>query len=338
MDEFFQFEPFKVFSKVQTDSLIFKIHALGADPPDRERSFIEQVRKERARKEHRTVFLRHEDHHKALSGILEDYANFSVAEHSEPGNNNPSIMVSLKSRQELSVVIDTPTPTTPSDAGTGFGATTAGSTATNPWTYSFAPMMPSSGVTTYLLKLTQELRGICSAVIRNRKESQPSATEPLLWHRGPNTNPVYGLVVRMQYARDKFGENMSQQWFHPAFYWNGKNSPEETTQAAAGGASNKAQNKEWEFWKSRDPLRLHKKEGSPAQSYSILTPDYRRLYALCMVDKHSSEVLKQQADQKVEGSNALRSYLEDVRNHFQPGLVSKGKGGDIAYFSTKQCG
>jgi hypothetical protein len=151
----------------------------------------------------------------------------------------------------------------------------------------------------------------------------------------------------MEYARASFGERMTQRWFRPAFYWNGKNSPEETASSTAAGTSAKVLHKEGMFWKNRDRLRLYKKEGSPAESYSISTPDPQRLYALCMVDKDSVKMLRQQVEQQVEGAEALWSYLEDVRNHFQPGLASKRRATSsrqsaeddgIAYCSTNQNG
>ncbi|KAG0243060.1 hypothetical protein BGX31_011223 [Mortierella sp. GBA43] len=331
MDEFFQFEPFKVFSRVQTDSLIFKIRRLDATRP------------ERTLMEHRTVFLRHTDHHKPLSGVLQDYLDYFAMAH-DPNNNNLDIMVSSRSRQELSVAIEAPTPTTSTSSSTSTTTTTGGASG-NSWTYSFAPMMPTTGLATYLLSLTQGLGGICSA--GTKKTSQMEAPEPLLWHRGPNTNPVYGLVVRMEYARASFGEMMTQRWFRQAFYWNGKNSPEETASSTAAGTSAKALHKEGMFWKNRDRLRLYKKEGSPAESYSISTPDPQRMYALCMVDKDSVKMLRQQVEQQVEGAEALWCYLEDVRNHFQPGLASKRRATSsrqgaeddgIAYCSTNQNG
>ncbi|KAI8595464.1 hypothetical protein EDD21DRAFT_409084 [Dissophora ornata] len=281
LDEFFQFEPFKVFSKVQTDSLIFKIRAL--DP-----SSTDPSSREHALQDHSTVFLRHTDHHKSLTGILQDYMDYPIA-NSQCVGNDLSIMASSKSRQELSAAILAPPPSlAPSAAGSAASTSSTTSATTTTWTYSFAPMMPSSGLTTYLLTLAQDLGGICSA--GTKKVNRLSAAEPLLWHRGPNTNPVYGLVVRMEYARVNFGEIMTDRWFRPALYWNGKNSPEES----APGASI---HKEGLFWQGRDRLRLSKKEGSPAESYLVPTPDPQRLYALCMMDKESVKVLRQQVEQ-----------------------------------------
>ncbi|KAF9357426.1 hypothetical protein BGX34_009369 [Mortierella sp. NVP85] len=310
LDEFFQFEPYKVFPKAQTDSLIFKIHSvevLRTDP-----SFRKQ-----ALKEHGTVFLRHMGHHEPLAGILQDYTDYFKTD-SSGSINNLNIMASWKSRQELSDAMD-------------------------PSTYSFAPMMPSSWLATYMSSLTQDLGRICSAGAKKLNRSTPS--EPLLWHRGPNTNPLYGLVVRMEYARGYFGEIMTQRWFRPAFYWNGKNSPEETTSTASSGAPTKPQHKEGDFWKSRDRLRLSKKEGSAAESYCIPTSDPQRLYALCMVDKESVKELKQQVEQNIEGAKDLWDYLRNVRIHFQPGLEESSSGkqhtakdNGIACCSTNQCG
>ncbi|KAF9962867.1 hypothetical protein BGZ65_007470 [Modicella reniformis] len=348
MDEFFQFESLKVFSRVQTDSLIFKIRTL--DP-----SRLDPFTRERALKEHRTTFLRHMNHRKQLIDILKDYKDFSVTTSSEPGNND--IKASSRSRQELSAAIEPPIPTTSSSADVGIGvggststqldaSGTSGGTVTNAWTYSFAPMMPITECAFHLLSRAQYLGGICS------KRNNPSSTsEPLSWHRGPNTNPVYGLVVRMEYARDKFGEAMTQRWFKPALYWNGKYLPEGFSAAGAvGTASKKVLHKEGVFWLDRDPSRLSKKEGSPAESYRVPTSDPRRLYALCMVDKNSIKVLKQQVvDKEIEKAEELLKYLVDVRKHFQPGLASKGEENSsekrktvddegVACCSTSNCG
>ncbi|KAF9140431.1 hypothetical protein BGX30_006532 [Mortierella sp. GBA39] len=375
MDEFFQFEPYKVFSKVQTDSLIFKIRAISPDllpstSPSMSSSILPLG-------DHRTVFLRHTDHHKPLVGILQDYMTFSSAEDPQVArsssssfvvgsatttttnsNSDLNIMVSSKTREELAAVIMAPsaTPTTAAATATGKGDEAA---APATYTYSFAPMMPASVLTTYMLALTQDLGAICSA--GTKKMNRLRAVEPLLWHRGPNTNPVYGLVVRMEYARAMFGEVMTSRWFRPALYWNGKNSPEgpptTATGATGGGASgastlavsSKVLHREGQFWQGRDRQRLSKKEGSPAESYCVPTSDPQRMYALCMVDKESVKVLRQQVELKVEGSQALWNYLTDVRSHFQPGLASKRKvvsGGKaqavddegVAFCSTNQCG
>ncbi|KAG0200545.1 hypothetical protein BGX28_006424, partial [Mortierella sp. GBA30] len=328
LDEFFQFEPFKVFSKIQTDSLIFKIRAMGSQDPN-----TTQL--------HRTVFLRHTGHHKSLADILQDYENFSATDPSAPSQSDLDILVSSKTRAELQAVI------TASTAGSL--ATGSSVTINNPLppSYSFAALMPSSELTTYLLTLTQDLGGICSA--GTKRVNRLNATEPLLWHRGPNTNPVYGLVVRMEYARAMFGEAMSQRWFRPAFYWNGKNSPEGANSVSATSGV-KTIHREADFWQGRDRLRLSKKEGSPAESYLVATPEAQRLYGLCMVDKESVRVLREQVRQGEDGSHALWTYLTDVRNHFQPGLVLKMKkvstsgkqqaveDEGVAFCSTSQCG
>ncbi|KAF9346625.1 hypothetical protein BGX26_001847 [Mortierella sp. AD094] len=343
MDEFFQFEPFKVFSKVQTDSLIFKIRALEVSPSN------PSVR-DKVLQDHSTMFLRHTDHHKPLAEILRDYMEFSTSNTSMGPSNDLSIMASYKTRQELSVSIAAP-PSNPSATSVDATVVSFGSSTTTipTWTYSFAPMMPSSGLTTHLLSLTQDLGGICSA--GTKKLNRLSAVEPLLWHRGPNTNPVYGLMTRMEYARANFGESMTDKWFRPALYWNGKNSPEElaTSGGDGDGVASKT-HKEGLFWQSRDRMRLSKKEGSPAESYLVPKPDPQRQYALCMIDKESVKALKKQVELGIEGSFELWSYLKDVRNHFQPGLASRKRkvapsGGrqsadddGVAFCSTNQCG
>ncbi|KAF9103560.1 hypothetical protein BGX27_010529 [Mortierella sp. AM989] len=342
MDEFFQFEPFKVFSKVQTDSLIFKIRALESSPSS-------PAFKERILQDHSTIFLRHTDHHKSLAGILQDYMEFSISSTSVGSEGDLNIMVSSKTRQELSVAIASP-PSNPSasSAHTTELSVSNSTTSISAWTYSFAPMMPSSGLTTYLLSITQNLGGICSA--GTKKLNRLSAVEPLLWHRGPNTNPVYGLVTRMEYARANFGDTMTDKWFRPALYWNGKNSPEDLALGGGGegdgiggsSAASRTTHKEALFWQSRDRMRLSKKEASPAESYLVPKPDPQRQYALCMIDKESVKALKQQVELGVDGALKLWRYLTDVRNHFQPGLASKKRNQSVdegvAFCSTNQCG
>ncbi|KAF9161611.1 hypothetical protein BGX20_002046 [Mortierella sp. AD010] len=343
MDEFFQFEPFKVFPKVQTDSLIFKIRALDMS------SSNPSVR-DMVLQDHSTMFLRHTDHHKPLAEILRDYMEFSTSSTSMGPRNDLSIMASTKTRQELSVSIATPPSNLSVPSADTTGVNFSCSTTTIPtWTYSFAPMMPSSGLATHLLSLTQDLGGICSA--GTKKLGRLSAVEPLLWHRGPNTNPVYGLVTRMEYARANFGESMTDKWFRPAFYWNGKNSPDElaTSGGDGDGVASKT-HKEGLFWKNRDRVRLSKKEGSPAESYLVPKPDPQRQYALCMIDKESVKALKRHVELGAEGSFKLWSYLKDVRDHFQPGLASRksrvapssgrqsADDEGVAFCSTNQCG
>ncbi|KAF8932448.1 hypothetical protein BGZ47_011373 [Haplosporangium gracile] len=365
MDEFFQFEPYKVFSKVQTDSLIFKIRAIPHDLLPSTLSSMSSSPLPLG--DHRTVFLRHTDHHKPLAGILQDYMVFSANEELQVvrssssfvvgaatnNKNELNIMVSRKTREELAAVIMAPSATPTTTSGKGDEAT-----APATYTYSFAPMLPASVLTTYMLALTQDLGAICSA--GTKKMNRLRAVEPLLWHRGPNTNPVYGLVVRMEYARSMFGEEMTSRWFRPALYWNGKNSPEGPPTAATtatGNASSatilavpsKALHREGQFWQGRDRQRLSKKEGSPAESYCVPTSAPQRMYALCMVDKESVKILRQQVEQRIEGSQALWNYLTDVRSHFQPGLASKRKVASsgkpqavddegVAFCSTNQCG
>ncbi|GJJ77492.1 hypothetical protein EMPS_09851 [Entomortierella parvispora] len=333
MDELFQFEPYKVFAKVQTDSLIFKIRTLPRGPSDHNDDDV-----------HETLFLRHLVRSRSLSGILEDYTDLlgrlriSPPQDENVMDQESSIALSRKSRHELQETIMPPrslpsndTPRRRSNARMPAGG----------WNYSFAPMMPTSNLTEHMLRLTRGLGGICSA--GTKKQNRLQALEPLLWHRGPNTNPVYGLVVRMEYAEANFGLAMTKQWFRPALYWNGKNSPQEGADESAATIS-KALHKEGQFWQSRDRLRLSKKEGSPAESYLVPNPhlstglyptvssgatQHRHRYALCMIDKEAVKVLKRQKEGGVEGAQALWNYLVDVRDHFQPGFAAsktpKGK-------------
>src|SRR5690606_834013 len=102
MDEFFQFEPFKVFSKVQTDSLIFKIRPVDRTPQ------LDPNQRAQDSLEPRTVFFRHTDRHKSLAGILQDYMDFSLPISCSSESNDLSIMVSSKTREELRAAITAP--------------------------------------------------------------------------------------------------------------------------------------------------------------------------------------------------------------------------------------
>jgi len=333
MDELFQFEPFKVFAKVQTDSLIFKIRSL---PLTRLSHSDDSV--------HETLFLRHLVRHRSLLGILKDYNELlirlrpSPPQGAEAMDQEPSIAFSKKTRQELQEAIMPPRSLSSDDA---LGGRPSSRMPSGVWNYSFAPMMPTSNLTEHMRQLTQGLGGICSA--GTKKKNRVQALEPLLWHRGPNTNPVYGLVVRMEYAEASFGPIMTKQWFRPALYWNGKNSPQEGTEESVTAIA-KALHKEGQFWQNRDRVRLSRKEGSPAESYLVPSLysstgfypsissgalQHRHRYALCMIDKEAVKSLKKQKEGGVEGAQALWDYLVDVRDHFQPGLaaskVSKGK-------------
>ncbi|KAG0045213.1 hypothetical protein BGZ83_009558, partial [Gryganskiella cystojenkinii] len=336
MDEFYQFEPFKVFAKVQTDSLIFKVRSMSTASRERQ-PYLDRKEVQDNHNDHCTIFLRHQERHRTLGEILRDYGEVmnnldsSAGSLSDNSTLSSTIEISRKTRRELQESIAPPLSTSITEDDSPSRA--VGRMQGGGWTYSFAPMMPTSNLTEYMLQLTRDLGGLCSA--GTKKQQRAKALEPLLWHRGPNTNPVYGLVVRMEYAQSTFGSTMVKRWFHPALYWNGKNSPQEGAEESKIVPA-KALHKEGQFWRTRDRLRLSKKEGSPAESY--LVPNYgtvdidsdsllssvhqRQRYALCMIDKESVKLLKRQKEEGVEGAQALWNYLVDVRNHFQPGFIA----------------
>ncbi|KAG0225702.1 hypothetical protein BGW42_004141 [Actinomortierella wolfii] len=216
MEEFFQFEPYKVFARVQTDSLIFKLRSHGAEGY----SCNDSVQNDHAVSEQpHTLFLRHLDGRASLKTTLDDYAAFTD---------------DLLARQRGVPAAEPPVAVAPESQSTAEARKEKIACAFKPYaslkaiirspTFSFAPMMPSTPLSDYLLVLTANLGSLCTAGTKRAKSQ--SSVEPLLWHRGPNTNPVYGLVVRMEYALATFGEAVTQRWFRPALYWNGKNAPD----------------------------------------------------------------------------------------------------------------
>ncbi|RHZ72691.1 hypothetical protein Glove_241g22 [Diversispora epigaea] len=291
--EFFQFEPFKVWRKIQTDSLIFRLRRRNEPllsngmSSGRPSSFIEPP----------IVFLRYMNRKATLQETLHAYSNF-----------NPN---STQFDKEMHYKITPPHPQTSLPSTTN--------------SFSFTFLMPTSAVSAYLHSITANFPSLC-----DHSSIKPTWQEcnPLIWHRGPNTNPVYALVVRTSWAYSKFGSDVCKRWLRPVFYWNGKN----------GG-------KEAEFWqKMGDEMRLEKKESSPAEAYvpflsynssgSTITKGChekdKSMYSLIMVDRDAVDKLRKEPGENSE----FWHYLKEARKQLQSGMTSR----EVAYCGTSKCG
>ncbi|CAG8637648.1 10443_t:CDS:10, partial [Ambispora leptoticha] len=293
--EFFQFEPFKVWRKIQTDSLIFRlrrrrecISASNQTAPAQPSSS--------ANLEPYILFLRYMNRKATLHETLQAYANF-----------DPYIDTSFDKDMDYKLTPPYPDTILPSSTNS----------------YSFTFLMPTSIVSAYLHSITAKLPSLCD---HSSLKSTWSVQNPLIWHRGPNTNPVYALVVRTAWAYSKFGAEVCDKWLRPVFYWNGKN----------GG-------KEAEFWSEMgDELRLEKKESSPAEAYVPLLgnsaaaasikdkQDYEKsIYSLIMVDRDAVEKVRKEGE-----DTPFWIYLKAARAHLQAGMNSR----EIVYCGTSKCG
>ncbi|CAG8496879.1 2072_t:CDS:2, partial [Scutellospora calospora] len=280
--EFFQFEPFKVWRKIQTDSLIFRLRRRSESIPS---NGLIPIRPS-ITSEPSTIFLRYMNRKATLQETLQAYANFS-----------PNATLFDK---DMHYKITPPHPHTSLPSPTS--------------SYSFTFLMPTSAVSAYLHSITAHLPSLC-----DHSSMKPTWLEcnPLIWHRGPNTNPVYALVVRTSWAYSKFGKDVCRRWLRPVFYWNGKN----------GG-------KEAEFWqKMGDELRLEKKESSPAEAYvpflsynscgSTISKDSleqeKSMYSLIMVDRDAVDKVRKDFGETSE----FWIYLKEARKYLQTGMTSR---------------
>ncbi|KAI8139632.1 S-adenosyl-L-methionine-dependent methyltransferase [Fennellomyces sp. T-0311] len=257
--EVYQFEPYKVWPKIQTDSLIFRL----------------RMRHENATKK-KLLFLRHMSRKATLDDILYAYTHFdSTAVH------DPLLKYKLTCVDNIDRIRQSPNA-------------------------SFAFLSPTSKLSDQLNHLTSDLPRLCN-----------SEDAPLEFHRGPNTNPVYALVVRTQWARETFGRACCDRWLRPAFYWSGKS---------------KGVDKESTFWLHRDPQRLTRKETSPAEAYLplIRTENGEPFYSMILVDKTGAHELERDPQQYPE----LYRYLSEAREALQDGRADR----KITWCHYNKCG
>ncbi|ORX62363.1 hypothetical protein DM01DRAFT_1276783, partial [Hesseltinella vesiculosa] len=258
--ECFQFEPFKVWPKVQTDSLIFRVSKRQSQPCPP------------------VMFLRHQSRKMTLQEILDAYMQFDPQQHHDH-------LLQCK--------------TTSTDDPQAIDSHMQGS---------FGSLYPTSMVADQMLQRTQHMPRLCQT------NDDPADPSPLLWHRGPNTNPVYALVVRSAWALERFGAKDCAAWLRPVLYWNGKTMQELT---------NKRRPCKPRFWAGRDPRRLTKKENSCAEAFAAWPMAH---YSLILVDKDRAEVLQK--------DTPLYQYLQDARVQLQPSQTDK----TLAWCAFSKCG
>lgn len=281
----YEFEPYKVWPKVQTDSLVFRICK-------RTTTLLNT---------NHTLYVRNTSRKITLTELLDLYKRF------DPHNpvTNKDIKFKLAPLDESNRVL------TSKHA-------------------SFAFVLPTASCLEELNSITAHLPRLCDGEQNRSGEETPTEPTPLNWNRGPNTNPVYSLVVRTSWAIETFGKEACERWLKPCFYWNGK-----TISSSTGGG------KEGEFWKERDPLRLGRKEMSAAEAYwPYCNLDNENptisFYSMIMVNKDDADKLKKEYDEYGVASPiaSLYTYLRDARIALQGDKVEK----EIAHCQYNKCG
>ncbi|KAI9268238.1 S-adenosyl-L-methionine-dependent methyltransferase [Phascolomyces articulosus] len=315
----YQFEPYKVWPKVQTDSLIFRLRmrqqveeGAGEDSrlvpttsiptPTSSTSTSTSLSPPAAAPSTREggnkiLFLRHMSRKAKLDDILYEYTQFlnhaSSIHHHHPLNIDKLFHTNSNHSHDPLLKFKW-TNTDPIDR-----------IQKSPHA-SFAFLSPTSKLSDQLNDLTSGLPRICD-----------SDDAPLEFHRGPNTNPVYALVVRTQWAYQTFGQTCCDRWLRPAIYWSGKS---------------QGTDKESQFWLERDPFRLARKEVSPAEAY---VPLYRTdehghpFYSMILVDKEGAEQLEknvseyhhQQQKSQGQGQEEGKENVEIVMDPLREGEI-----------------
>ncbi|KAI8328356.1 hypothetical protein BC941DRAFT_331673, partial [Chlamydoabsidia padenii] len=267
--DLFQFEPYKVWHKVQTDSLIFRLC---------KRQHKDNTDQKTTSSYHQAMFLRHLSRKATLVDILDAYQQF---DRHQLETQDPLIKYKFTPTDDIHLL----------------------STTMNG---SFAYLSPTSAVSDQLMDLTRGYPSLCD-----------DNHAPLIWHRGPNTNPVYALVVRTQWALHTFGKACCDQWLRPVFYWNGKSSSRQDV-------TNEC--KEIRFWAHRDSQRLTRKENSPAEAYVPFDGKEQDFYSMILVDKEGAATL--------DKTSPLYHYLVEARRQLQPGQTDK----ELAWCHYNKCG
>ncbi|KAL9537601.1 hypothetical protein MBANPS3_011633 [Mucor bainieri] len=284
--DIYEFEPFKVWPKVQTDSLIFRICKRTSTLPSADH----------------TLYLRHVGKNMALVRLLDIYHNFRPAQ-------PPCADGALKHKLTLLSEHNRQLKTKHS---------------------SFSFLLPSVSFLDALESITHGLGRICDTD-PSAAAQKGTATAPLVWNRGPNTNPVYSLVVRTAWALEAFGKEACDRWLKPCFYWNGK-----TLTSSTGGG------KEGAFWKHRDPLRLGRKETSAAEAYVPYYGPHVPSYSMILVNREDADKLKEDFERSGPWS-ALYLYLREARAALQADKKKKTEEEeeeeeDIASCQYNKCG
>lgn len=283
--DMYEFEPYKVWPKVQTDSLVFRICK-------RTTTLLNT---------NHTLYIRNTSRKITLTELLELYKRFDA--------NNPVPNKDIKFK--LAPLDESNRVLTSKHA-------------------SFAFVLPTASCLEELNSITAHLPRLCDGEQNRSGEDTPTEPTPLNWNRGPNTNPVYSLVVRTSWAFETFGTEACERWLKPCFYWNGK-----TISSSTGGG------KEGEFWRERDPLRLGRKEMSAAEAYwPYCNLDNENptvsFYSMIMVNRDDADKLKKEYDEYGVASPiaSLYTYLREARIALQVDKVEK----EIAHCQYNKCG
>ncbi|KAI8071771.1 S-adenosyl-L-methionine-dependent methyltransferase [Gongronella butleri] len=166
-----------------------------------------------------------------------------------------------------------------------------------PYCGSFALFYPAPSATMAMEELT-----------RGMEQLGGQRDSPLKWRSGPNPAPLYALVVRTDFARAQFGDEICKKWLRPVFYWNWKSLSKLEREINSKRGDVKDNDKDRHFWLSRDPDRMHTKEWSHAEAYVQKPPRPGFAYSIIMVEKDDIKQL--------DHSSPLYKYLREVKDHY----------------------
>ncbi|KAI8071772.1 hypothetical protein BC940DRAFT_316972 [Gongronella butleri] len=172
---------------------------------------------------------------------------------------------------------------------------------------SYTSRLPMSSHANQILQLTSHLPKLTRS---------PDA--PLLYRRGPSTSPIYGNVVRTEWARSYFGEKDFLKYLRPIFYWNWKSLKGPTERRCTKRSAlvyrkgivpdELYMNSERLFWLDYDPERLKYKETNLAEAYTRWAPHNE--YSVILVNRLQAR--------KLNSKSRLYKYLKDAREKLIP--------------------
>ncbi|KAI8071773.1 hypothetical protein BC940DRAFT_330979 [Gongronella butleri] len=156
---------------------------------------------------------------------------------------------------------------------------------------------------------------------------------PLSWSSGATMTPIYGSMVRTEWARSHFKPKEFEKLFTPAFYWSWKKIVPEFCDkaqqlvrrrslgpvAASSSDSSDAVNisldkvhldKDMLFWNKRDPARLTRKQWSNAESYVPLPPKPGQEFSALTICRKDIRRLGRKS--------RVFQYVKDMRDELRP--------------------
>lgn len=284
--DFHQFQQFKIWNTLGTDSLILRLcmrHQHSTIDPDN----------------NEVKYLQYNSSVASVDQILGAYLKFD-RRHLTDNSNDPLVMHKFTPNDDLNHL-------------------------SNIMNDSFKALSPShSSLVDELTNLFREYPKLCDM----------TANAPLQQHRGTSSTPLYGLVVRTQWALETFGKQCCDTWLKPIIYWNGKSiiPPRYTGRMRRADDPHgvKAYNhRDRVFWRNRDEKRMKKRERPPAEAYMHFDGATDRaipVYSMIMVNREEVRTLNKKS--------ALYQYLREARIELQPELTSK----DAIFCSHSQSG